>query len=92
MDSIINGYKIKDATVEPIDFGLGRASRRGTYKGMEGKWLYNAIFIPDYCHGCIYSGDYTKFDRDVGCCYILRTGEPRGCKPGDGCNKKKMEE
>lgn len=42
--------------------------------------------MSQFCNGCHYWRDMFVC---YGCHYLLITGEMRGCKPGDGCIRRK---
>lgn len=42
-----------------------------------------------FCKGCYYWKSTTRNVSGYYCChYILVEGEPRGCKPGENCEKR----
>ena len=40
-----------------------------------------------YCAECTHR---SRFGRNIGCLYLTDTGQPRGCPPGIGCNKREI--
>lgn len=40
-----------------------------------------------FCRPCVYASPPTEAHANL-CDYILQTGKPRGCPPGEGCKRR----